>query len=89
MRMVPKVKERFDIKEDAMVHSCRWCVLCFVGEVPFCNKFEKELSEVSAKRRNKCKHFSFIPFDAFEEIAYDPERGKRKQKARFKQIKLF
>lgn len=84
-----KVKERFGIKEDTMVHSCRWCVFCFVGEVPFCNEFEKELSEVSAKRRNKCKHFSFIHFDAFEEIAYDPERGKRKHKARFKQIKLF
>jgi hypothetical protein len=38
------------------------------------------MSEKAAKRTNKCPHFQFVPIDAFDEIQYDPERGKKKGK---------
>ena len=63
-----------------MAHSGRWCALCFDGEVVFCNHYEKPMSEKAAKRTNMCPHFQFVPIDAFDEIKYDPERGKKKGK---------
>lgn len=50
-----------------MKQYCRYCNELTYGDVPYCSKRNKVLSEAYAKSRNRCKFFEFNPMDAFGE----------------------
>lgn len=50
-----------------MAQYCRYCAWCCYGDVAWCEKHQKTMSETSAKRSNHCKDFELNPIDAFHE----------------------
>ena len=50
-----------------MAQYCRYCAWCCYGDFAWCEKHQKIMSEVSAKRSNNCKDFALNPIDAFHE----------------------
>lgn len=50
-----------------MAQYCRYCGDCVVGDVVYCEAYEKEMTEKKAKRANKCRAFNLNPVDAFGE----------------------
>ncbi len=63
-----------------MTQYCRYCNNFVTGNGSYCELYEKEMSDESAKRTNKCKGFEFNPMDAFAENlnGYQPRKPKRK-----------
>lgn len=70
-----------------MAQYCRYCAWCCYGDFTWCEKRQKIMSEVSAKRSNRCKDFVLNPIDAFHEN----ERGyvpRRKTEKKYEQTML-
>ena len=61
-----------------MKQYCRYCAYLVYGDVPYCEKQERVMSETAAKRLNNCKGFDLCPMDAFmeNEKGYQPRREK-------------
>ena len=61
-----------------MKQYCRYCSSLIYGDVPYCEKQERVMSEGAAKRVNTCKDFDLNPIDAFgeNEKGYQPRREK-------------
>ena len=58
---------------------CRYCGYCVYGDVVWCDKLDKEMSEASAKRANTCKHFTFCEGDVFNPLhKYKPMQKREK-----------
>lgn len=64
-----------------MTQYCRCCCYLVTGNGIYCWKREKEMSEKSTKRTNKCKDFAFNPLDAYDfDKCYQPRRKREKLK---------
>lgn len=61
-----------------MKQYCRYCSSLIYGDVPYCEKHERVMSESAAKRVNTCKDFDLNPIDAFgeNEKGYRPRRER-------------
>lgn len=61
-----------------MKQYCRYCSSLIYGDVPYCEKQERVMSESAAKRVNTCKDFDLNPIDAFgeNEKGYRPRRER-------------
>ena len=65
-----------------MKQYCRYCSHCHYGDVAYCEKLERTMSDEKAKRINQCKNFNFLGIDVF-----NPNRSyKERQKASIKQM---
>lgn len=63
-----------------MTQYCRYCCWCSVGDVAYCDKFKKTMSDRKAKHTNHCKWFDFNEIDAFgENKVYKPRKSKDKK----------
>lgn len=68
-----------------MKHYCRYCSHCCSGDVVYCEKLKRAMSEDKAKRVNNCKDFEFNEIDVF-----NPEHTyKERKKKENNQLKLF
>lgn len=70
-----------------MKQYCRYCSYLVYGDVPYCEKQERTMSEGSAKRANTCKDFDLNPIDAFgeNEKGYQPRREKTPEEKQIKE----
>lgn len=70
-----------------MKQYCRYCSWLVYGDVPYCRKDERVLSEAYAKRVNTCKDFDLNPIDAFgeNEKGYRPRREKTPEEKQIKE----
>lgn len=48
-----------------MKQYCRYCSYCCYGDVAYCEKQKKTMSDEKAKRVNQCKDFEFNEIDVF------------------------
>ena len=65
-----------------MKQYCRYCSHCHYGDVAYCEKLKRTMSDEKAKRINKCKNFDFLEIDVF-----NPEHSyKERQKASIKKM---
>ena len=65
-----------------MKQYCRYCSHCHYGDVAYCEKLQRTMSDEKAKRINQCKYFDFLEIDVF-----NPNRSyKERQKASIKQM---
>ena len=62
-----------------MKQYCRYCSHCSYGDVAYCNKLEKTMSEEKAKRINRCKDFEFLEIDVFNPDHTYKERQKKEE----------
>lgn len=72
-----------------MTQYCRYCAHLVTGNGIYCTELNKEISERTAKKTNKCKFFCLNTIDAFgeNEKGYTPRKNKSKNIPG--QIKLF
>lgn len=70
-----------------MKQYCRYCSSLIYGDVPYCEKYERVMSESAAKRVNTCKDFDLNPIDAFGENkkGYQPRREKTPEEKQIKE----
>lgn len=70
-----------------MKQYCRYCASLIVGDVPYCERQKRVLSEATAKRSNTCKDFDLNPIDAFmeNEKGYQPRREKTPEEKQIKE----
>ena len=61
-----------------MKQYCRYCSHCSYGDIAYCNKLERTMSEEKAKRINRCKDFEFLGIDVFNLDHTYKERQKKK-----------
>ena len=66
-----------------MKQYCRYCIHLHVNNFPYCSKKEKQMSESSCKKTNRCEDFEFADCepeyqDAFMENTkgYHPRKAK-------------
>ena len=65
-----------------MKQYCRYCSHSNYGDVAYCEKLKRTMSDEKAKRINQCKDFDFLEIDVFNpEYSY-----KERQKASIKQM---
>lgn len=55
-----------------MKQYCRYCSNMVCGDVNYCEKYQKCLSNENIKRVNKCKDFVFNEIDAITFNKYKP-----------------
>ena len=48
-----------------MKQYCRYCSHCNYGDVAYCEKLKRTMSDEKAKRINQCKDFDFLEIDVF------------------------
>ena len=62
-----------------MAQYCRYCNNFVTGNGSYCELYEKEMTDDSAKHTNHCKWYEFNPMDAFGENmnGYKPRKQKR------------
>lgn len=66
-----------------MAQYCRYCCWCCVGDVAFCSKKQRTMSDKQAKHSNNCKWFDYNPLDAFGEgRVHKPRKKDKMQKQR-------
>lgn len=69
-----------------MKQYCRYCSHCHYGDVAYCDKLERTMSDEKAKRINQCKDFDFLEIDVFNPNNSYKERQKNKK---HKQMNIF
>ncbi len=69
-----------------MKQYCRYCSHCHYGDVAYCDKLERTMSDEKAKRINQCKYFDFLEIDVFNPNNSYKERQKNKKD---KQMNIF
>ena len=68
-----------------MKQYCRYCSHCNYGDVAYCEKLKRTMSDEKAKRINQCKDFDFLEIDVF-----NPNRSyKERQKKEKGQMNIF
>ena len=60
-----------------MKQYCRYCSYCHYGDVAYCEKLNKTMSDEKAKRINRCKYFDFLEIDVFNPDNTYKERPKK------------
>ena len=60
-----------------MKQYCRYCSYCHYGDVAYCEKLNKTISDEKAKRINRCKYFDFLEIDVFNPDNTYKERPKK------------
>ena len=69
-----------------MKQYCRYCSHCHYGDVAYCDKLERTMSDEKAKRINQCKYFYFLEIGVFNPNNSYKERQKNKKD---KQMNIF
>ena len=69
-----------------MKQYCRYCSHCNYGDVAYCEKLKRTMSDEKAKRINQCKDFDFLEIDVFNPNNSYKERQKNKK---YKQMNIF
>lgn len=62
-----------------MKQYCRYCSHCSYGDIAYCEKLERTMSEAKAKRVNRCKYFEFLEIDVFNPDHTYKERQKEEE----------
>lgn len=62
-----------------MKQYCRYCSHCHYGDVTYCEKLKRTMSDEKAKRINRCKYFDFLEIDVFNPDNTYKERPKKKK----------
>lgn len=71
-----------------MKQYCRYCSHCHYGDVAYCEKLERTMSDEKAKRINQCKYFDFLGIDVFDSNrSYKERQNKEKGQMNIFEIK--
>lgn len=72
-----------------MKQYCKFCCRCFLGDVYYCNAFDKVLTDSGIKHPNNCKEFILSEFgDVDTGKPYKP-RERKEPDIDENQMKLF
>ena len=69
-----------------MKQYCRYCSHCHYGDVAYCDKLRRTMSDEKAKKINRCKYFDFLKIDVFNPNNSYKERQKKEKD---KQMNIF